>query len=138
MHVDGGYQRRQNEIIKLKEKGRERQTATQFLSLSPPFFHVHPLREDKRLYRVRTRKKILGGLCTPSFFEWFQGPLTAYLRPGPPKLQNTLLCLSLLTPLLTKTQLAAWDSILDPLHGTWSWSSFTAVIDLTVSFEGLA
>lgn len=35
--------------------------------------------------------------------------------------------------------LPSWDatrrSILDPLHRTRSWSSFTTVIDLTVSFE---
>lgn len=142
MHISiAGYHRRPDAAEwNYQTKELRRQTTTQFSSLSPPFFHVHPPREDKRLYRVRMRKKeILRGSVYPLIFSSdFRGPLAAYLRPGPPKLQNTLLCLPFIPPLLTKMQLAARDSILDPLHGTWSWSSFTAVIDLTVSFEGLA
>lgn len=133
-------QTHQNKIIKLKEL--QRQTATQFSSLSPPFFHVHPPREDKRLYRVWTRKRrkeMLRRPVYPLIFRVISGvrsPPTCDLAHRNYKTHFSVS--PSYPPFLTKMQLAARDSILDPLHGTWSWSSFTAVIDLTVSFEGLA
>lgn len=133
-------QTHKNKIIELKEL--QRQTAVQFSSLSPPFFHVHPPQEDKRLYRVWTRKRrkeMLRRPMYPLIFRVISGvrsPPTCDLAHRNYKTHFSVS--PSYPPFLTKMQLAAWDSILDPLHGTWSWSSFTAVIDLTVSFEGLA
>lgn len=125
----------------------QRQAASWFSSLLQHHSSTSTLydRIDDYILHSSKKKKFLnkkryGVPCAPSFFEWFQG--TTRRLPAtwcPPKLQNTLLYLFPFHPPVSsfsrRIRLVARDSILDPLHKTWSWSSFTAIIDLTVSFE---
>lgn len=125
--------------------GLQRQVASRFSSPSHTVILPRPLstRGQTIISRSSTRKsekRTLPGSVRPLIFRTISGdrsPPTCDLAHRNYKTHFSVSPPLPFFPSYIKCNSPVRDLILDPLHGTWSWSSFTAVIDLTVSLGGI-